>query len=268
MAVGFIGAGNMASAIIRGLVESGFAAAQEIVVHDTKAEALDRLAAELGIVAAAGNPEVVAQAETVVLAVKPQVLPAVMAEVAAELVAARRLVVSIVGSAPLDKLVSWLSPQTAIVRVMPNVNAQVGAGIAAVAGTGAASRDQIESVVAMMRSVGAAVELDESLFSAFGAIAGSSPAWTFLYIDALARGGVAAGMPKAQALAIAAQAVKGSAELVAAGRAHPWELIDQVSSPGGTTVAGLAVLEDRGLAAAVTTAVRATIAREGEIAGS
>jgi pyrroline-5-carboxylate reductase len=265
MTIGFIGAGNMAGAIIRGILAAKYAAPSDIVVHDTNAGVLDALTQQTGIVPAAGNQEVITEDATVVLAVKPQVLPRVLEQTAARIVAAKPLVVSIAGGTPIAKLESWLSPQVPIVRVMPNVNAKVGGGVAAVAGNSAATRAHIEDVLAMFSSVGIAIELDESLFRAFSAIAGSSPAWTFLYIDALARAGVAAGMPKPQALRIAAQAVAGSAAMVLDGSSHPWELIDMVSSPAGTTVAGTAVLEERGLAAAVAGAVRATILRDEEI---
>ncbi|MDR1293881.1 MAG: pyrroline-5-carboxylate reductase [Bifidobacteriaceae bacterium] len=266
MSMGFIGAGTMTGAIVRGIIASGYAKAGEIVAYDPSVTVLDALAAETGIVPLAGNPEVIAQASTVVLAVKPQVIPRVMEETAAQLVASRPLVVSIAAGTPIAALERWLSPAVPIVRVMPNVNVQVRQGMAAVTGNGAASREHIASVLAMFDSVGAAIELDESLVRPFMAIAGSSPAWTFLYIDALARGAVAAGMPKALALTVAAKAVGGSAALVAESQAHPWELIDQVSSPAGTTIAGLSVLEDRGLPSAVTQAVAATIRRDEVIA--
>ncbi|MDR1427441.1 MAG: pyrroline-5-carboxylate reductase [Bifidobacteriaceae bacterium] len=269
MSIGFIGAGNMASAIVRGIVESGYAAPGDILVSDPNPGALSALVAQTGVQGAAGNAEVVAASSTVVLAVKPQVLPSVFEEVAARMVAAGPLVVSIAAGTPIAKLERWLSPHVPIVRAMPNVNAQVRQAISAVAGNGAASRDQIDSVLAMFGSVGDAIELEERLFRAFMAIAGSSPAWTFLYIDALARGAVAAGMPKALALRVAAKAVAGSASLVDDGGAHPWELIDRVSSPAGTTIAGLSVLEERGLPSAITQAVRATVERDKEIsAGS
>jgi pyrroline-5-carboxylate reductase len=266
MSIGFIGAGNMAGAIVRGIVASGYAAPSQVLIYDPNTAALDALTAATGAVPVAGNPELIAEDSTVILAVKPQVIPVVVEEVAARIVAARPLVVSIAAGTPIAALERWLSPEVPIVRAMPNVNAQVRQGITAVAGNGAASREQVQSVLAMFASVGEAIELDESLFRPYMAIAGSSPAWTFLYIDALARGAVAAGMPKALALRIAAAAVAGSAALVSDGDAHPWELIDRVSSPAGTTIAGLGVLEERGLPSAVVQAVGATIRRDEEIA--
>ncbi|MDR0433300.1 MAG: pyrroline-5-carboxylate reductase [Bifidobacteriaceae bacterium] len=266
MSIGFIGAGNMAGAIIRGIVGSGYAPAARILAYDPHAPTLDALVEQTGIVPVAGNPEVIAADTTVVLAVKPQVIPRVMEEVAAQIVAARPLVISIAAGTPIQSLERWLGPEQPIVRAMPNVNAQVRQAVTAVAGNGATTPEQLATAKAIFTSVGEVVELDESLFRAFAALAGSSPAWTFLYIDALARGGVAAGMPKALALQIAAKAVAGSAALLADGGAHPWELIDQVSSPAGTTIAGLTVLEEKGLSSAVLGAVAATMRREEMIA--
>jgi len=148
---------------------------------------------------------------------------------------------------------------------MPNVNATVGEGCAAVAGNAAASREDVELVLGMFQAVGEAWELDESQFSAFTAIAGSAPAFAYLFVDSLARGAVKAGMPKALATSIAAQAVLGSARMVLESDSSPWDLIDTVCSPGGTTVAGLLALEDRGFLSTVVHGVSSTIARDKEI---
>jgi len=265
---GFIGAGNMAGAIIRGIVAVGHAAPAEILVHDVSQSALDALVAEVGVQAAASNTEVVERCSAVVLAVKPQVLRGVVDQIRDQVLVSSPLVVSIAAGTPLEVLESWLSPDVAIVRAMPNLNVAVRCGMAAIAGNKAASAAQVAQVVGLFEAVGEAVVIPETMFRPFTAIAGSSPAWTFLYIDALARAAVAQGMPKAQALAVAAQAVRGSAALVAEGKAHPWELIDQVCSPGGTTIAGLGVLEERGMAAALRDAVAATITRDQQISAA
>jgi pyrroline-5-carboxylate reductase len=215
----------------------------------------------------AGNEELIEACETVVLAVKPQVMPSLLEAVGAMIVARRRLTVSIAAGVTLTHLDGWLGPNVPLVRVMPNLNASIGQGMAAVAGNSVATGQQIGGVMQLFAAVGKAIELDERLFPAFTAIAGSSPAWVFLFIEALGRAGLAAGMTKAQARQAAAQAVLGSAALLLSSPAHPWELIDQVSSPGGTTIAGLNTLEERGFSAAVIAAVEATIAREAELAG-
>jgi pyrroline-5-carboxylate reductase len=259
----------MAGSIIKGIVESGLVSAGQVVAHDPNTAKLAALAKATGITAEAGNEEVVSACDVVVLAVKPQVLPQLMEQLAARLVASNPLVVSIAAGITLAHLDGWLGPNVAVVRVMPNLNVAVGAGMAAVAGNSVASDLQVEQVRELFAAVGQAMVLEERLFPAFTAVAGSSPAWVFMFIDALARGGLAAGMSKQQATEAACQAVLGSAKLLAEDpERHAWQLIDQVSSPGGTTVAGLNTLEERGFGAAVVAAVAATIKREAELSQS
>lgn len=270
MTVGFIGTGNMATAIVRGMIAGAFCSPDEIVVFDPDAAKREALAAELGVRAAESNEALVEASDVVVLAVKPQVLPLVLAPLAAQIADRRRVVVSIAAGTTLAKLESLLTVGDAeagapVVRVMPNVNAMIGAGMAAVCGNTAASTEDVAFVVAMFTSVGAAIELPESQFSTYTAIAGSSPAFAYLFIDSLARAAVAAGMGKDLATAIAAQTVLGSAKMVLESEKSPWDLIDTVCSPGGTTVAGLLALEDRGFLSTVAHGVAATIARDQEM---
>lgn len=277
MTVGFIGTGNMTTAIVRGMVAAGFVPASEIVVFDPNAHKREALARDLGVVAVESNEALVAASDVVVLAVKPQVLPGVLAPLAAQIADRRRVVVSIAAGTTLAKLDGLLAVEstdgsegteagaTPVVRVMPNVNAMIGAGMAAVCGNAAASSDDVAFVVAMFTSVGAAIELPEAQFSTYTAIAGSSPAFAYLFIDALARAAVAAGMGKELATQIAAQTVLGSAQMVLESEKSPWDLIDTVCSPGGTTVAGLLALEDRAFLSTVAHGVAATIARDQEL---
>lgn len=277
MTVGFIGTGNMTTAIVRGMVTAGFVPASEIVVFDPNAHKREALARDLGVVAVESNEALVAASDVVVLAVKPQVLPGVLAPLAAQIADRRRVVVSIAAGTTLAKLDGLLAVEgaegsegteagaTPVVRVMPNVNAMIGAGMAAVCGNAAASSDDVAFVVAMFTSVGAAIELPEAQFSTYTAIAGSSPAFAYLFIDALARAAVAAGMGKELATQIAAQTVLGSAQMVLESEKSPWDLIDTVCSPGGTTVAGLLALEDRAFLSTVAHGVAATIARDQEL---
>lgn len=271
MTVGFIGSGNMATAIVRGMIAGSFVPASEIVVFDPHPDKREALARELGIVAVESNEALVAASDVVVLAVKPQVLPEVVTSLAAQIADRRRVVVSIAAGTTLAKLEGLLAVEgasdagTPVVRVMPNVNAMIGAGMAAVCGNTAASSEDVAFVVAMFTAVGAAIELPESQFSTYTAIAGSSPAFAYLFIDSLARAAVAAGMGKDLATQIAAQTVLGSAKMVLESEKSPWDLIDTVCSPGGTTVAGLLALEDRGFLSTVAHGVAATIARDQEM---
>ncbi|MCL2802376.1 MAG: pyrroline-5-carboxylate reductase [Micrococcales bacterium] len=267
MRYGFIGTGAMAGAIIGALVNDGYALPSEICAYDLDEGRLQQVASSTGIEAMAGNQEVAEASPTVILAVKPAFMDQVLREMATQIVARRRLVVSIAAGVKLARLESWLSPKVPIIRAMPNLNVKVGAGMTAVAPNAAVNPAQVRDTLELFAGMGQAVQIEERLFGAFTAVAGSSPAWVFLMVEALARGALAAGMSKAQALEVATQAVLGSAKLLSASQLHPWALIDQVSSPGGTTVAGLTELEERGFSAAVVAAVAATVKREAELAG-
>jgi len=271
MTVGFIGTGNMANAIVRGMVGSGGFPADEVVVFDRNTDKRDLLGADLGVQVAGSAEELVDASDVVVVAVKPQGIPALLEGLAGRIAERRRVVVSIAAGTPLARLESFLTTDaapgsdSAVVRVMPNVNAMIGAGMSAVTGNAAATSDDVATVVAIFQAVGEVVEIPESQFSTYTAIAGSSPAFTYLFIDALSRAAVAGGMPKAQATQIAAQAVLGSAKMVRESQKSPWDLIDTVCSPGGTTVAGLLALEDRGFLSTVAHGVKATIDRDREM---
>lgn len=264
---GFIGAGNMASAIVRGAVAAG-TSPRDFVVTDTNMAAGERLAAELGVRVAASNQDVVETCDHVVLAVKPQVLGAALADLREAFADNRPVVISIAAGQTLAKLAALLPAGLAVIRVMPNVNAMIGEGMAAVCGNAHATDADVSRVLALFSTVGQAIALPEKDFPAFTAIAGSAPAFVFTFIDALARGALRSGIPKHLAVQIAAQTVLGSGRLVLARAADgvtPADLTDMVSSPGGTTIAGLVAAEEAGFSPAVVRAVEATIARDREL---
>lgn len=273
MRIGFIGAGNMASAIIRGLVDSGTVAADDVVVTDAHQAKAQQLARETGIDVVDANEELVEQVGAgglVVLAVKPQVIPAVLPDLRDVLAANASVVVSIAAGTTLDMLAGALDDGQPIVRVMPNVNAQVGAGMAAICGNAETTEEQVDEVVTVFEAVGEALTLPEKDFATYSAIAGCSPAFTFAYIDALARAAVRNGLPKAQAVRIAAQAVLGSAQNVLTHLGDgvtPKDLEDMVCSPAGTTIAGTTELDQAGFTAAVLRGVQAAIDRDTELSG-
>lgn len=264
---GFIGAGNMAGAIVRGAVAAG-SSPTDIVVTDVDPAAGERLAAELGVRVAASNQDVVETCDFVVLAVKPQVLPAVVGELREVFADNRPVVVSIAAGQTIARIEELLPPGLAVIRVMPNVNAMIGQGMAAVCGNARATEDQVARVVELFTAVGQAIELPEKHFSLFTALAGSGPAFTFSFIEALASAAVNHGLPKPLAVRVAAQTVLGSAGLVldrAESGGTPATLRDMVSSPGGTTIAGLLAADDAGLSPAVVRAVDAAVARDREL---
>mgnify|MGYP000956610114 FL=1 len=271
---GFIGAGNMAGAIVRGAIAAGTDPASIWLTsaHDSAA----RLAEKTGARHEPDAEALAAACDVVVLAVKPRVIPAVAARIFDAVADARPLVVSIAAGIDLARLESLLPEGARVVRAMPNMAAGVGQSMTALAAGAAAGESDLAAARALMDAVGRTMVIAEEDFPTFVGLAGSSPAFVFTFIDALARAGVLGGIPKAQAVEIAAQAVLGSARAVqveAAARADggagrtPADLVDAVCSPGGTTVAGLVAMERAGFSNAVIEAVRAVVAADRELAG-
>ena len=271
---GFIGAGNMAGAIVRGAIAAGTDPASIWLTsaHDSAA----RLAEKTGARHEPDAEALAAACDVVVLAVKPRVIPAVAARIFDAVAAARPLIVSIAAGIDLARLESLLPEGARVVRAMPNMAAGVGQSMTALAAGAAAGESDLAAARALMDAVGRTMVIAEEDFPTFVGLAGSSPAFVFTFIDALARAGVLGGIPKAQAVEIAAQAVLGSARAVqveAAARADggagrtPADLVDAVCSPGGTTVAGLVAMERAGFSNAVIEAVRAVVAADRELAG-
>ena len=265
---GFIGAGNMAGAIVDGLIASGHSGGTTVwSAHDSASA----LAARTGVRLAPSAEELVGTSDVVILAVKPHVIPVVLVPLEDVLAARKPLVVSIAAGLTTTRLESLLPDGTRVVRAMPNMAAAVRESMTALTAGAAASEEDLELTASLMGRVGRTMVLDEKDFSAFTALAGSSPAFIFTFIEALARGGVDAGLPKARAVEIVTQALLGSASMVrreAERRAEDGtgrtlaDLLDTACSPGGTTVAGLIAMEGAGFSPAVIEAVRAAIARD------
>lgn len=248
MIIGFIGAGNMAGAMIAHLKDK-----YSIVVFDPDESRTH------GLHALPSGDAVAEQADVVVLAVKPQMLRA-----AAPRVHAGKLVISIAAGKPLAAL-QTLMPVAAIVRAMPNLAASVGAAVTAMCAGANVTSEQKQTARAVLESIGIVLELEEKHFSVFTALSGCSPAFALLYMDALAAAGVRDGLPKNTALTIAAGATLGAARLLQESGAHPRHLIDQVCSPGGTTIEGMNALRARGFEAAVDAAVEAALRKDKEL---
>ena len=257
MKIGFIGAGNMASAIVEGMVQKGFSKPENIYLYDIATEKVQAFAEKIGAHALSDPQEVIKTVDTLILAVKPNVIKGVLLEAKDAILQNDPLIVSIAAGTSTEAIyeVFETDQPIRIVRVMPNMNAMVGEGAAAVCGT----------IIDLFNAVGKAWPLEEKYFSIFTAIAGSSPAYTFLFIDSIARAAVKNGLPKNIALEMATQAVLGSAETLAYSKENPWELIDRVSSPGGTTVAGIVELEDNAFISTVIKGIDATIRKDEEL---
>ena len=244
--VGFLGAGNMAGALIKGLLHAGALAPSAIVASDVNGERLAQLASAHGIRTTSDNHELVRGCDVLVLAVKPQVIDKVLTAVAAD-VKPTQLVISIAAGVPLAGIEARLPTGTHVVRSMPNTPAIALAGATGISAGTHATEDDVAVARALFEAVGKVVVLDEVLLDAVTGLSGSGPAYVMLMIEALADGGVKVGLHRDTALLLAAQTVYGSAKLLLETGEHPGRLKDQVTSPGGTAIAGLHTLESGGL---------------------
>lgn len=253
----------MGEALLSRLIAAGIYEAGEVVVSDPAAERRQKLAASYGVNTTPDNQQALNATETVLLAVKPQIFAAVAATVA-EVPGEKPLLVSIMAGVPLASLAAAF-PGWPLVRAMPNTPATVGAGMTAIALGPQVTPDQQALAKQLFSSVGEVVEVAESLMDAVTGLSGSGPGYVAIMIEALADGGVAAGLPRAIALQLAIQTVKGTAELLQTENLHPAVLKDRVTSPGGTTIAGIACLESLGLRTALIEAVRTACQRAKEL---
>jgi pyrroline-5-carboxylate reductase len=244
--IALLGAGNMAGALIRGLLASGTVQTEQVRASDVRGERLTELAAEHHIVTCSDNRELVAWANLIVLAVKPQVIDRVLDQVS-DVVEPGKLIVSIAAGVPIRSIEARLTPGVSVVRAMPNTAAIALAGATGIAPGVHANAEDIAITRALFDAVGRTVVLDESLIDAVTGLSGSGPAYVMLMIEALADGGVKVGLHRDTALLLAAQTVYGSAKLLLDTGEHPGRLKDMVTSPGGTAIAGLHTLESGGL---------------------
>lgn len=263
--LGFIGAGNMAGALARGAVKAGALPATRICASDLAQGLLDRLSADLpGVQTYSDNAEVASHANLIVIAVKPDVVPIVLRQIA-PVVTRDHCVVSIAAGVTIGAMQEHLPADTRLIRVMPNTPCLVGESAAAYAAGPAATVEDRQAVETIFSSVGEVMEVKEGLLDAVTGLSGSGPAFVFQFIEALADGGVRAGLPRSVAMRLAAQTVRGAATMVLETGKHPGELKDMVTSPGGTTIAGVHALEDRGMRGAVMSAVLAAATRSKEM---
>jgi pyrroline-5-carboxylate reductase len=262
--IGMLGSGNMAGALIRGLLASGRVKKESIRASDVRKERLADLEAEYGISTTTDNHELVRWADVVVLAVKPQVFDRVLEPIHGDF-APGTLVVSIAAGVPLHALEARLPAHVQVVRAMPNTAAIALAGATGVAPGSRATEDDVRVARELFEAVGRAVVLDEPLMDAVTGLSGSGPAYVMLMIEALADGGVKVGLHRETALLLAAQTVYGSAKLLLETGEHPGRLKDMVTSPGGTAIAGLHTLESGGLRRTLIDAVDAATRRAIEL---
>lgn len=265
--LGFIGAGRMATALAQGFAAQGLARGEQIIASDTLPAALEEFARQTGAKTTAENAQVAAESDCLFLAVKPQQMAQALAELRGK-VSEQHLVVSVAAGVTLAALAKGLGDGPRLVRVMPNTPCLVGQGASVYSlGPGATAADG-QLVGRLLAAVGRACEAPEKLLDAVTGLSGSGPAFVYIMIEALSDGGVRMGLPRDLALQLAAQTVRGAAEMVLASGEHPAVLKDRVASPGGTTIAGLQALEAGGLRAALMAAVEAAARRSAELGKS
>jgi pyrroline-5-carboxylate reductase len=258
-----IGGGIMGEALLSRLVARQIFSPDEVLVSEPMAQRREFLARQYGVQVTEEN-QVAAQAtEVLLLAIKPQVFGQVASELSTVQSVESRSVISILAGIPLSKLEDAF-PQQPVIRAMPNTPATVGAGMTAIAAGQHAQKHHLEQALQIFQAVGEVVEVPESLMDAVTGLSGSGPGYVAIAIEALTDGGVAAGLPRTIAAKLALQTVWGTAELLRSGL-HPAELKDRVTSPGGTTIAGIAQLEKAGFRSALIEAVKAAYDRSKEL---
>ena len=254
MKLGFIGTGNMASAIMGGIIKNNVIPAEEIIGADLFAPGRERVQKAYGINVTADNKEVAEQAETIILSVKPQFYESVIADIK-DVVKENQIIITIAPGKTLAWLAEKFGKDVKIVRTMPNTPASVGEGMSAICPNGNITENELNYVGSLYNLFGKYEVLEEKDFHAFIALCGSSPAYVFMFIEAMADAGVKLGLPRAKAYKLAEQAILGSAKLALETGKHPGVLKDEVCSPGGTTIEAVIDLEKNGFRNTVISAV-------------
>lgn len=253
--IGVIGAGKIGSAVVRGVIRAGLVRKDQVIASDVSGTLRESIAKELGIKVTPDNGEVCDFADIVILAVKPQIVDPVAKEIAKKL-DKTKLLVSVAAGVPLSRIEEILAREARVVRVMPNIPCVVGAGASCYAGGAHATARDLERVGEILSSFGIALPVEEKYLDAVTGLSGSGPAYVFLFIESLADGGVQMGLSRDAALRLALQTVYGSAKMALESGKRLGELRDEVTSPGGTTIAGLFVLERAGFKGTVMEAIR------------
>ncbi|MGD1850909.1 MAG: pyrroline-5-carboxylate reductase [Cyanophyceae cyanobacterium] len=265
--LGIIGGGVMGEALLSRIVSGRLYDPEKILVSDLSPLRRDTLREQYGVEVTENNADVASSASVVLLAVKPQIFSKVTPslDVSFQGMGSPPLVLSILAGTSLSTLSLGLGEKVPVVRAMPNTPATVGAGITAIARGVKVSDDQFATARKIFEAVGSVVEVPESLMDGVTCVSGSGPAYVALMVEALADGGVAAGLPREIASQLALQTVLGASQLMAETELHPAILKDRVSSPGGTTIAGVAALEENGFRSAIIQAVQAASQRSQEL---
>jgi pyrroline-5-carboxylate reductase len=262
--IGVVGAGKIGSAIVRGVIRAGLVPKHQVMASDVSDTLRQAIAEDVGIKVTPDNGKLCDFANIVILAVKPQIVDSVVQEIAKELGEAK-LLISVAAGVPLSQIEAHLAQGARVARVMPNIPCVVGAGASGYAGGTHATAKDLENVGLILNSFGIGLPVEEKYLDAVTGLSGSGPAYVFSFIESLADGGVQVGLSREVALKLALQTVYGAARMAIESTKHLGELRDEVTSPGGTTIAGLYALEQRGFRGTVMDAVVSATRRSQEL---
>jgi pyrroline-5-carboxylate reductase len=261
--IGFIGCGNMGGAIIKGIIAKKIATAKEIIVSD-KGKSKEVIEGEFGVEVAENNREVAKKSDILFLAIKPQYYESVIGEIKEE-VKENQIIISIAPGKTLQWLETIFAKPVKLIRVMPNTPALIGEGMLAVCPGNLVSSQETETILTILNGCGKTQLVEENLMDVVVSVSGSSPAYVFMLIEAMADAAVADGMPRAMAYEFAGQAVMGSAKLLLETGKHPGELKDMVCSPAGTTIEAVRVLEEKGFRSSIIEAMKTCTSKSRKI---
>lgn len=263
MSIGFIGCGNMASAIIKGIINTNTINENEINVFDVYSPAIDKIKEKYNVNPLSSEIELADNSEIIVLAVKPNIISSVLEKIKDN--TNNKLIISIAAGKKIEFIQSFLSGDSRIIRVMPNINATVGEAISAYTANDNVTNEDKLITERILNGIGNVIYLDESQFPIYGVLGGCSPAFAYMFIEEMARAGVMNGMKKDVALKVAAQAVLGSAKMILESNEHPYELVDKVCSPGGTTIEGVTSLQADGFEKAIHNAINKSFEKDSKL---
>ena len=258
--VGFVGAGNMGEALIKGLLNGHLCRPEQITCSDIRPERLKTIKEAYGVKTTSSNSDVVKHSDIVVLAVKPQILKQVVVDIG-KYFELSKLVISIAAGVAMESIEYCAKQELKLIRVMPNICVSVGEGVSAIAAGKHATKEDLMVAKAIFDSAGKSLFVEENLLDAVTGLSGSGPAYVFLIIDALADAGVKVGLARSDALLLASQTVLGSAKMLIETGEHPGRLKDMVTSPGGTSIAGIHALEEGGVRTTLIKAVEVATQR-------
>lgn len=254
--IGFIGSGNMANAMIGGILKAKLVSSNQVICSDPSETKLEKMKQQYGLLITTDNNEVATKADILVLSVKPQFYPEVIRQIKAQ-VSDNTIIVVIAAGQKIETVKKLFEKNIKVVRCMPNTPALVGEGMAAITPCPMVLPEELDLICNIFNSFGKCEIIPEKLMDVVTGVSGSSPAFIFMIIEAMADGAVLEGMPRDKAYTFAAQAVLGSAKMVLETKKHPAELKDMVCSPGGTTIEGVSVLEEKGLRTSLIAAIQA-----------